>query len=75
MTACRLRDAKAVGDLDLVKSLELDARVRALGNEKLEMGLEIAEILAAEQVPRLARLAVDERALPGLAASSFGCSG
>ncbi len=64
MTARRLGDAEAVGNLDLVESLEFDARVGPLGNQKLEMGLDVAEILAAEQVPGLARRAVDDRPPP-----------
>ena len=61
-------DAVAVGDLDLVERFELDPRVGAFGDEEFEVGLEIAEILAADQVRRPARWAVDEDAVGGEAA-------
>ena len=63
MAGGRCGDAVAVGDLDLVEALELDARVRPLGHQELEVGLEIAEFLGAEQIPGLAGGTVDERSL------------
>src|SRR5713226_8055213 len=46
---CRVLDAPAVKDLDFIQPFELDAGVRAFGNEKLELHLEVAEFLFAYQ--------------------------
>ena len=60
MAGGRLGDAVAVEDLDLVEALELDARVRSLGDHELEVRLDVAEFRLAEQVPRPAALAVED---------------
>ena len=46
----------AIDDLNLVQTLELHPRIRVAGNQELEMGLDVAELLLAEQVGRRAAL-------------------
>jgi len=48
--AIHVLDAKTIEDLNLVGGVELDAGVRPLGNAKLDVGFQVADFSAVDQI-------------------------
>jgi len=63
VAACRLLDVSTIEDLDFIIAVEADAGVRSLGDHKLQMDLNVLELLLRDETRRLAGRAVDQDAV------------
>ena len=62
----RFLHPEAVEYLDFISALKIDAGIGSLGNDKLDMRLDVAVLPFREKIDRAARLSVDQHALAGL---------
>src|SRR5258708_7932270 len=61
-----LLHAKAVENLNFIKTFELDSRVRAFGNQEFDMSFDVPKVLLGDEVDRSSLSSVNENALAGL---------